>query len=589
MKTFNSHKNNKNFPAIVDLTGHGTGCCGIIVGDKKLGIAPEAQLIVAKSIYNTDYVNALRWAWTLGADIYSLSIGYLDHYSKELHDTIQEIILGGGVVVCSAANQGMRKNAIAFPAKYGNTICVGSHDDSGTRSNFSSVGREIDLLAPGEKILSTYSSFSPKFRKFAVGLDGTSFASPFVAGVCAIIMSKYKETKGKKLDQQQMKLALEKLCDSSGYHTQERGYDYIWIDSDVGMDDIFAIQLLLYFENTKYEISHISSIYGMTHNVMEGAFYLQSLLNYNNNNLLKVYNGINKPLQNQKEFHTFMEANWYTNIENNQNLFFKKEMNWNKIDNHPVDNTVDNTIPLMERKFKMENKLISFKNIPNNSITILALGPLTNIANYINIYGIEFTKKIKKIISMGGNAIFKKEITNQEIINGMDNNGKINFSNNTKIEWNYFCDPKSIKIVTKTFLNNFYLIGFDVIYENLITKDKLNNLLNILLQNNNLNNLQKINYKLLSINNDAYLYDPITSSYFIDKNLFLFEKVKIKINLESKSLENFASKIEICKSNEKDDYCEEEIEINVAKHLKVNEYYRLLERYFRMIGNNIVK
>ncbi|KAL9649443.1 hypothetical protein ABK040_000682 [Willaertia magna] len=95
------------------------------------------------------------------------------------------------------------------------------------------VGREVDLLAPGEKILTTSSSYSGKSsEKKLISRNGTSFACPFVAGVCAIIMSRYEKLypNKPKLDQQTIKKILRKMCDSNGFHTQDRGYGILNIE-----------------------------------------------------------------------------------------------------------------------------------------------------------------------------------------------------------------------------------------------------------------------------------------------------------------------------------------------------------------------
>jgi subtilisin family serine protease len=82
-----------------------------------------------------------------------------------------------GQFVCSAENKG--PGPLLPPANF-RVICVGSHDENGIMSLFSRSGDELDILAPGEKIVST----RPRDMCF---IDlGTSFAAPQVSALAAL-------------------------------------------------------------------------------------------------------------------------------------------------------------------------------------------------------------------------------------------------------------------------------------------------------------------------------------------------------------------------------------------------------------------
>ncbi|KAI8515606.1 hypothetical protein Bbelb_064190 [Branchiostoma belcheri] len=152
-----------------------------------------------------------------------------EEFDEELEKCIQEASLNDIVVVCSASNEGRRSsNTILFPARFGNVISVGSHDYLGHASNFTAVGREIDILGPG-KLRSACPDHKTKVTNATSGATGTSFAAPFVAGIVAIILANAQRIGGPSLRQAisnnvVMKQILREMASEPGDHTQSRGH-----------------------------------------------------------------------------------------------------------------------------------------------------------------------------------------------------------------------------------------------------------------------------------------------------------------------------------------------------------------------------
>ena len=184
---------------------HGTECAGIAAAIKDngiqiAGVAPEATLISISNSLDTTTNSRLNrakgivWAYQHGADIISNSWS-----SKTYHAAIDiaikdAFIFGrngkGCVIVFAAGNK--KENDIThdvkYPANCNDTILVvGSINKIGDRVSNSNYGTKLDLVAPGDSILTT----SP--NNFLRYDDGTSMACPHVAGVAALILERNSE------------------------------------------------------------------------------------------------------------------------------------------------------------------------------------------------------------------------------------------------------------------------------------------------------------------------------------------------------------------------------------------------------------
>lgn len=216
---------------IEDEDGHGTHCAGIVGarlnGVGFIGVAPKSQLMIGKVLDNdgsgTDswVTEGIYWAVESGADIISMSLGG-PISDPELYKAIQFAHFYGRHVICAAGNEGaLGRNTIGYPGRYGGVITVAAHDMNGNPSGFSSTGGEVDVMAPGSNIWSTY-----KHGSYAE-LSGTSMATPFVAGLAALIASKHKavQSNSTPLDNSEdMKQHLLRMASHPGFHDNKTGY-----------------------------------------------------------------------------------------------------------------------------------------------------------------------------------------------------------------------------------------------------------------------------------------------------------------------------------------------------------------------------
>ena len=200
--------NNSSSP--YDDNGHGTfvsgvACGGGIFTSEHKGIAPLANIVSIKALgengssNSNTILDAMEWiyqnhkAYNIG--IVCMSFGAdaeenLDPLSKGAEALWKQ----GLIVVSAAGNSGPTLSSIKSPGNNPNIITVGALDTSSMSvANFSSRGPTIyghkpDLLAPAVDITSCNNSILPYKN-----MSGTSVATPIVAGICAILKSRYPQ------------------------------------------------------------------------------------------------------------------------------------------------------------------------------------------------------------------------------------------------------------------------------------------------------------------------------------------------------------------------------------------------------------
>ena len=227
-------------PCGFDEDGHGTMCAGIACGDEYgkpvicRGVAPGAKLGIWKAY--TLNGEAGNWANQLAQLIdliekYNRSIDVLvipsgfDNPIPELYEYIKKLDCLGVIIVCAGSNEGaVNSNNIAYPARYDETICVGSNDRNGGKSSSSPEGAAMEFLALGDLV------FGPKSgQNVAVQQSGTSFAASALGGLICLILQVLKLCQvGVKLDRQLIVHVLKLLTNKNGEpRDTKRGYGAI--------------------------------------------------------------------------------------------------------------------------------------------------------------------------------------------------------------------------------------------------------------------------------------------------------------------------------------------------------------------------
>lgn len=172
-----------------DDNGHGTHVAGIIGASKNgrgvVGVAPGARLFAVKVLDAegsgslSDVVKGIIWAADNGMQVANMSLGS-PFPSEAMHRALRYARAMGVVVVAAAGNSG---GSVGYPGAYEEVIGVSASDWNDKITSFSSRGEEVDFIAPGDGIVSTYLG-----GDFA-NLRGTSMAAPHVAGLAALAVS----------------------------------------------------------------------------------------------------------------------------------------------------------------------------------------------------------------------------------------------------------------------------------------------------------------------------------------------------------------------------------------------------------------
>lgn len=194
--------NNDSNP--IDDHGHGTHTSGTIAAEGNngldiAGVCWNGRIMALKFLGSdgagpiSEAVTALIYAVDNGADVVSNSWGG-NAPSETLRQAIDYAHSQGVIVVAAAGNYGL--SLPHYPAYYEHVIAVAATDSNDEKALFSSFGDWVDISAPGVDVLSLRAggtSLGTIYDSSTTIASGTSMACPHVAGVAALIISKYPE------------------------------------------------------------------------------------------------------------------------------------------------------------------------------------------------------------------------------------------------------------------------------------------------------------------------------------------------------------------------------------------------------------
>lgn len=192
-----------------DTDGHGSHVAGIIAAQLNdygiAGINPNIRIMPVKVMGSTSsdtavptsesFARGIQYAADNGADVINMSLGWPKSLETEnLRRSVFAALQKGVIIVAAAGNNNSPEPL--FPCAYEGVICVAASTLDGSYAGFSNYGGHVDVVAPGEGILSLHPVvFEPDF--FSVtGFEvrsGTSQAAPVVAALIATLKAQNPE------------------------------------------------------------------------------------------------------------------------------------------------------------------------------------------------------------------------------------------------------------------------------------------------------------------------------------------------------------------------------------------------------------
>lgn len=236
---------------------HGTACAGIVAATFNnatgvAGVAGAAQILPVAFVTWSDAEMAagISWATTNGADVISMSFG--GYFVDPLIVDPSIVAADTAGLVMAAATHNYDSGSITYPATHPLVIAVGASDQVDDRKSpaspdgetwGSNFGPEISVVAPGVLVPTTdqqgadgynvdgsggswagvnYPSFGDAAGDYVTVFDGTSAATPHVAGLAALLLSAYPS-----LTNAEVRRIIERTADKTGTtaYAETAGYD----------------------------------------------------------------------------------------------------------------------------------------------------------------------------------------------------------------------------------------------------------------------------------------------------------------------------------------------------------------------------
>ncbi|MGB9182977.1 MAG: S8 family serine peptidase [Solirubrobacteraceae bacterium] len=166
-----------------DAYGHGTACAGIV---RKL--APDCELhsirVLGGELTGTGPIllHGLRWAIDQGFEVINLSLSTTkSKFAPELRELADRAYFQGSLLVASAHNMPVE----SFPWRFSAVLSVGSHAGADPLEYYSNPAPPVEFAAPGVDLELAWLDGE------TIRATGNSFATPHMAGIAALILSKH--------------------------------------------------------------------------------------------------------------------------------------------------------------------------------------------------------------------------------------------------------------------------------------------------------------------------------------------------------------------------------------------------------------
>jgi subtilisin family serine protease len=168
-----------------DLCGHGTACAGII-----RSLAPDCELTSVR-VLGAGYTGGgevmlagLAWAIEQGFQVVNMSLSTTrKQYVDRLHELADRAYFRRTILVASAHNMPVE----SFPWRFASVISVGSHEDADPYAFYYNPEPPVEFFARGLDVDVAWLGGT------TLRSTGNSFATPHIAGICALVLGKHPD------------------------------------------------------------------------------------------------------------------------------------------------------------------------------------------------------------------------------------------------------------------------------------------------------------------------------------------------------------------------------------------------------------
>jgi subtilisin len=168
-----------------DVSGHGTACAGIV-----RQLAPESSIssvrVLGASFTGSGAVllGGLRYAIEQGFDVINMSLSTTKKpFATVLHELADAAYFKRTVLVASAHNMPVE----SYPWRFSSVISVGSHEEPDPLAFFYNPSPPVEFFGRGVNVQVPWSGGR------TLTVSGNSFATPHIASICALVLSKHPE------------------------------------------------------------------------------------------------------------------------------------------------------------------------------------------------------------------------------------------------------------------------------------------------------------------------------------------------------------------------------------------------------------
>ncbi|MYF64289.1 MAG: S8 family serine peptidase, partial [Rhodothermaceae bacterium] len=237
---FCNRDDTNNDPFEPERSSHGTRVAGTAGGVTNNGIGVAGAAWNAQLMHICGRYEGILYAAANGAEIINTSWGggsiLASTFVAQTLDLATDM---GALVVASAGNDNLNNDLYPFyPSSYRRVLSVGATaKDSRQRASSSNYGKMVNVFAPGVGIITTAVD-----DKYTFSASGTSFSTPLVSGVAALVKTRYPDISPDAL-REQIRLASEYIEAENPDQAGQLGHGYVNAEASLKKPIIPAVRL----------------------------------------------------------------------------------------------------------------------------------------------------------------------------------------------------------------------------------------------------------------------------------------------------------------------------------------------------------